>query len=102
MGRSRPSRRLAGRALLILPAIAVLTGLLPSQAMSAAAPPSPGPRDKASTAYDGARGRVVLFGGLDGDYLGDTWMWDGTAWTKATPKHEPPARGGSAMAYDVT
>ena len=33
-------------------------------------------------AYDAARGKVVLFGGYDGQTnLADTWEWDGQAWT---------------------
>ena len=33
--------------------------------------------------FDGARGRTVVFGGSNdsGDLVGDTWEWDGTAWT---------------------
>ena len=73
-----------------------------TDASVAASAPAPSPRDKASMAYDGLHGQVVLFGGLNGDYLGDTWTWDGTAWTRPTPKHEPRPRGASAMAYDAT
>ncbi|MHB8878486.1 MAG: hypothetical protein ACYC8T_32720, partial [Myxococcaceae bacterium] len=36
-------------------------------------------------AYDAARQRVVLFGGLDSAYLTDTWEWDGTTWVRRTP-----------------
>jgi hypothetical protein len=35
-------------------------------------------------AYDAARADIVLFGGYDGDgnaYLGDTWVWNGAAWS---------------------
>ncbi|MEO8452633.1 MAG: hypothetical protein ABI647_22765 [Gemmatimonadota bacterium] len=40
-------------------------------------------RKGTAVAYDEARDRLVLFGGDDGDRtLGDTWEWDGTAWTK--------------------
>jgi hypothetical protein len=56
-------------------------------------------------AYDGARARVVLFGGGDGSYLQDMWEWDGTAgtWTDRTPGgSNPPGRAGHAMAYDVS
>jgi hypothetical protein len=35
-------------------------------------------------AYDSARQKVVLFGGIpfNGPMLNDTWEWDGSAWTK--------------------
>jgi hypothetical protein len=38
-----------------------------------------------SMAFDKARGRLVLFGGLNGNATsGDTWLWDGTTWSKAS------------------
>ena len=45
-------------------------------------------------------GRVVLFGGLTIEpgpaqqtvVLGDTWTWDGGAWTEERPPISPPAR----------
>jgi hypothetical protein len=53
-------------------------------------------------AYDGATGRVVLFGGLGEDTIfGDTWSWDGTDWTQLTPAHSPPPRFDPAMTYDA-
>src|SRR5207249_2202662 len=53
-------------------------------------------------AYDSARGRVVLFGGLGlgGCRRGDTWEWDGTAWIEKAPATSPSARSGHAMACD--
>lgn len=55
-------------------------------------------------AYDAARGVVVLFGGLDGgretgQLLGDTWEWDGSAWTRVATSG-PSARLGAAMVHD--
>jgi len=54
--------------------------------------------------YDAARRRVVMFGGEDDSaavpVLGDTWEWDGAAWTQRTPAQSPPARVGAAMAHD--
>jgi hypothetical protein len=110
MVRSAAQRRCTVRALLILFAIAVPTGLLPAANGSPAAGPSapiaPSARDKGSMAYDGARGQVVLFGGCcddtTGSSFGDTWTWDGTGWTRRTPAHEPPPRSAEMMAYDVT
>ncbi|HUY85916.1 MAG TPA: fibronectin type III domain-containing protein, partial [Acidimicrobiales bacterium] len=45
---------------------------------------------------------VVLFGGLDpsASALGDTWIWDGTAWTQQHPLHSPGARYDAAITYD--
>ncbi len=52
-------------------------------------------------AYDEARHRVVLFGGVGNEARrGDTWEWDGTTWVKKEPSKSPLARGGHAMAYD--
>src|SRR5262249_34864540 len=52
-------------------------------------------------------GRVVLFGGARQDapsgpliILADTWELDGSQWTQRTPATSPPARQGTAMAYD--
>ncbi len=66
---------------------------------------SPHARTGAGMAYDGARGRSVLFGGMYWDpaaahYLSDTWVWDGAAWVEKTPPTSPPARAPGAMAYD--
>ncbi len=53
-------------------------------------------------AYDSARGRVVLFGGVDSTNSrpADTWEWDGDTWIQRTPAASPPARVSHAMAYD--
>ena len=58
-------------------------------------------RGYAAMAYDGARQRVVLFGGYGGNFQGDTWEWDGVSWTQMRPRKSPQARYGSAMAYDA-
>jgi PKD repeat protein len=67
---------------------------------------SPAPRSDAVMVYDAGRGVVVLFGGLQCQgsnclNLGDTWMWDGTAWTQQFPVTSPPARHGATMVYDA-
>ncbi len=49
--------------------------------------------------YDSARGVTVLFGGHNSSRFGDTWEWDGTAWTLRS-NSGPSARYGHAMAYD--
>jgi hypothetical protein len=53
---------------------------------------------------DSARSRVVLFGGAstqEGHSLGDTWEWDGVAWSEARVSPAPPARRGHAAAFDA-
>ena len=54
-------------------------------------------------AYDAARARVVLFGGSSAGFpaqdLGDTWEWDGSAWSLRS-QIGPPARNNHAMVYD--
>jgi len=54
-------------------------------------------------AFDEQRGTVVLFGGRSGDvfnrtYRGDTWEWDGSAWTFRSDSGPIP-RWQHAMAY---
>ena len=65
---------------------------------SAVSPPA---RRSHAMAYDAARQRVVLFGGVGANgALADTWEWDGTVWTLRTPVNAPGARLGHVMAYD--
>ncbi|CAG0981063.1 hypothetical protein PHYC_01768 [Phycisphaerales bacterium] len=67
---------------------------------------SPPARGFHAMAFDSARGVTVLFGGAwtDGTTsftYGDTWEWDGAAWTeKAVGGPAPAARNVHAMAYD--
>ena len=51
----------------------------------------PTARAAASAAYDTTLKQVVLFGGYNGQYLNDTWTWNGatSTWTQATPTHQP-------------
>ena len=75
-------------------------------AQLAVAPPA---RAEHALAFDTARGRAVLFGGGAVDHsapdgvtrLGDTWEWDGAAWTEQHPRTSPPPRRGHGMAYDA-
>lgn len=64
----------------------------------------PPPRAEAAMAFDGRRGRIVLFGGHDrtgvaGSRLGDTWEWDGARWTQIKVAGPSP-RNSAALAYD--
>jgi hypothetical protein len=59
----------------------------------------PGTRQGHSMAFDSARGRLVLFGGNNGQIMGDTWEWDGNGWTLAATTGPAP-RQFTAMAYD--
>jgi uncharacterized protein (TIGR03437 family) len=69
-------------------------------------PIGPSGRYGHAMAYDSAHSQVVLFGGADANFtsvptlLGDTWVWDGQAWTQKFPQNSPPARYQHAMAYD--
>jgi hypothetical protein len=67
---------------------------------------TPGPRSLSAVAYDSARQRTVLFGGLS-EWLGasyayknDTWEWNGQDWIEMHPQTTPLPRAGHAMAYD--
>jgi hypothetical protein len=62
----------------------------------------PSSRTNHGLAYDGARQRVLLFGGdPGGPPLGDTWSWDGALWTQIADTG-PSARQGFAMVFDTT
>jgi len=59
----------------------------------------PTPRDGHAMVYDIVRGVTVLFGGRDEFALGETWEWNGTAWTQRSSSG-PTSRFDCAMAYD--
>jgi len=51
-------------------------------------------------AFDRGRGRLVVFGGyIRGQYVGDTWEWDGHRWSRSSATG-PIARNGPVMTYD--
>jgi hypothetical protein len=61
----------------------------------------------AAMAYDRLRGTAVVFGGVldwtgQPTYVADTWLWDGSGWTLASPPADPGARVSAAMAWDPT
>jgi hypothetical protein len=67
----------------------------------------PPPRYAPGFAPDG-QGHLIMFGGTGGGVtLGDTWSWDGVAWTRLDAlevpvgaQTDPLARGAPGMAYD--
>ncbi|MBC7835492.1 MAG: immunoglobulin domain-containing protein [Phycisphaerales bacterium] len=62
------------------------------------------PSDRAGhvMAYDAARNRTVLFGGVAVPASAETLLWDGAAWTLAADASSPHpvGRSGHAMVYD--
>jgi len=68
--------------------------------------PGPPARYAHAMAYDADRQRVLLFGGQNGDdlgegVLGDTWEYDGKAWTQVQTAVSPSARTFVKMVYDL-
>jgi hypothetical protein len=63
----------------------------------------PDERESHVMAFDVARGRTVMFGGWDFNFvrLGQTWEWDGTNWQNMLPANAPSPRTLAAMAYDT-
>jgi hypothetical protein len=65
---------------------------------------APSRRGEHAMAFDAARGRTVLFGGLERqevseEAIGDTWEWDGATW-QLVSSTGPAPRFGHSMAYD--
>ncbi|MFX0204992.1 MAG: kelch repeat-containing protein [Candidatus Hodarchaeota archaeon] len=70
-------------------------------------PSSPSERFGHAMVYDSTSDKVILFGGygvIEGDYLGDTWVYDlgDNTWTQQAPFPSPSARIFHAMVYDST
>ena len=66
----------------------------------------PFPRFWHSMAYDAQLGFTVMWGGDHIEPFGlgpinDTWLWDGTNWTRDWTAATPIARSGQAMAYEA-
>jgi hypothetical protein len=62
---------------------------------------SPPARSYLAMTYDPVSGKIIMFGGYDGNtYLNDTWKFDGATWTQVTTNTPPPARSAAQMAYD--
>jgi hypothetical protein len=66
----------------------------------------PSARREAAMAYDVKTGQTVLFGGANENkapyWFGDTWVWNGTNWTRLRPATSPSSRAGASVAYDAT
>ncbi len=54
---------------------------------------------QASIAYDPTLKKTIVFGGYNGDYINETWTWDGASWAKIDGK-KPFYRALTAMFYD--
>ena len=64
---------------------------------------SVGTRSHAAMAFDEARGVAVFFGGQSSvgtSSMNDSWVWNGTTWTRVTPESRPPSRTGHNLVYD--
>jgi hypothetical protein len=100
----RPWRRAAlGAGVAVVAAAAVAGGYAGLHRTGAAVRGGyPAARAFAAMAYDASTGDVVMFGGAGagGRVLGDTWLWDGSAWSQAAPSQSPPPRYGAQMAWD--
>lgn len=64
-------------------------------------PSGPTSRHLHAMAYDSARGKVILFGGIDANFnlLRDTWEWDAGGW-QLRSSSGPSARCRHSMAFD--
>jgi hypothetical protein len=65
---------------------------------------TPPDRMGAGMAFDAARQRIVMFGGMrpsgSTPMLADTWLWDGLTWSQVTAVVAPPGRSGQSMTFD--
>ncbi len=60
----------------------------------------PSPRYSFALAFDEARGKLVMFGGSNkGQFMNDTWEWDGDKW-ELKSQEGPSPRNSPAMTYD--
>src|ERR1700682_2991647 len=74
----------------------------PSWTWTALAPAgAPSARLDPAMAYDPETGQTVLFGGrTENQFLGDTWTFDGTSWSRRTTVTSPLPMAGASIAYD--
>ena len=66
------------------------------------APTEPPTRRVPAAVYDGARGQLVVVGGVGAanGLLSDTWTYDGRRWSRHDADPQPPARIGASLVYD--
>jgi hypothetical protein len=80
------------------PAAATPTPVWTNVSLSTGSPPA---REFAASADDPVASQLMLFGGTNsGGYLGDTWTWNGTAWSLVSSTGGPSARADASVAYD--
>lgn len=63
----------------------------------------PSARIEFGCAFDVARSRLLVFGGLEnatGALSNELWAWDGTTWTLQAPAVQPSPRWRAGMVYD--
>ncbi len=83
--------------------VPVVASVLQAQGQWTQLTPSASPpgRQGHGMTTDIRRGVAVMFGGLSGALLNDTWEWNGTAWSQRSPATSPSPRQQFAMAYDL-
>lgn len=98
MSHARRTRLGVSRALSLLLVAAPLAAQVDWKRIATSGPP----QSLAGYAYDSARDRMVMFGGVNGTRLNNTtWEFDGTTWRQLSPATKPSARFRPAMAYDA-
>lgn len=110
--RNRSRRLASARALALVGALLLVPPLLavdPDLPFSSGSTGADGPlrfreiasgRNSHAMAYDPVRQQVVLFGGYNGNSMGDTWTWDGTNWVRRFPATNPVDRWAARMVWD--
>ena len=110
--RNRTRRLASARALPLLGAALLAPSLLavdPDLPFSSGSTGADGPlrfreiapgRNSHAMAYDPVRQQVVIFGGYNGNSLGDTWVFDGSNWIRRFPATSPVDRWAARMVWD--
>ena len=64
--------------------------------------PRPPTRGNAAMVYDPDHHKLILFGGIAKERLGDTWIYDiaENKWREVSPATSPPPRSDTGMVYD--
>jgi hypothetical protein len=63
---------------------------------------APSPRNGVTMAYDRPTKKLLMFGGFNGQYLSDTWTFDGatSTWTQVNMPTPPPKATGAMLFSD--